>query len=484
MTLRARIFLSMIAIIVLSSILMASITIFHFKRENEQYHKERLTRKEDAIHASIDYFLEQDVHSQKTDSITPLFNDKICQLADINNLDINIFDLSGHLLITSKPELFDSNTLSDTLERVILHRLSAGESRVVIQKNTDNLDYLSTYEYISSSIGNPMAIVNVPYFQSDSFHKRELKEFLSSLAQIYLLLLIGAGFLAYFLSNYITSSLTAVRARIKDIRIGEQNEPLQWEHDDEIGALVREYNRMLNELAKSAALLAKSEREGAWKKMARQVAHEIKNPLTPMKLTVQMFERKLEPNDPDFKQKLKTFTNTLVEQIDTLSSIASSFSAFAQMPAQQHESLYLNATLRPCIALFQHHTVHFETKASDDIRIQADKEYLIRVMNNLLTNAVQSIPEGRVAQISVLAYPPDKGVVKVEVKDNGCGIPERQYEQVFEPDFTTKSSGAGLGLAMVRNIMQSFGGSIVLHSEEGVGSTFELRFLEASHDLN
>ena len=484
MTLRARIFLSMIAIIVLSSILMASITIFHFKRENEQYHKERLTRKEDAIHASIDYFLQQDPMAQSADSITPLFNDKICELADINNLDINIFDLSGQLLITSKPDLFDTKTLPDSLDKLILNRLAAGESRVVIEQSSESTEYLSTYEYISSSKGMPIAVINVPYFQSDSFHKRELKEFLSSLAQIYLLLLIGAGFLAYFLSNYITSSLTAVRARIKDIRIGELNEPLEWEHDDEIGALVVEYNRMLRELSKSAALLAKSEREGAWKKMARQVAHEIKNPLTPMKLTVQMFERKLTPNDPDFEEKLKSFTKTLVEQIDTLSSIASSFSAFAQMPAQQHESLYLNSTLRPCIALFQHHIVNFETLASDETRIKADKEYLIRVMNNLLTNALQAVPEDRTPEITVRASPPEEGVVRVAVIDNGCGVPKNQFSQIFEPDFTTKSSGAGLGLAMVRNIMQSFGGSVVLHSEEGVGSTFELRFLEANDAPN
>ncbi|QTN38222.1 GHKL domain-containing protein [Cryomorphaceae bacterium] len=479
MTLRARIFLSMIAIILLSSILMASITVYHFKRENEQYHLERLQRKEDAIHTSIDYFLQQDVSAQRTDSITPLFDNKICEVADVNKLDINIFDLEGQLLIASNTKLFDMEILQDSLDPLVIQRLRNGETRVVMQQDLDTTKFLSTYEYLNSSMGEPLAVINVPYFQTDSFHKRELKEFLESLAQIYVLLLIGAGLLAYFLSNYITSSLTAVQARIKGVRIDGQNERIEWEHDDEIGALVNEYNRMLGELAKSADLLAKSEREGAWKKMARQVAHEIKNPLTPMKLTVQQLERRLKPDDPEFESKMKSFTNTLVEQIDTLSSIASSFSAFAQMPVQNHQELELNRTLKSCTELFTHQTVTFTSEHADEVCITADKEYFIRVMNNLLTNAMQSIPEDREAKISV-ALRADATHAFIEVRDNGCGIPQEQLEQIFEPNFTTKSSGTGLGLAMVRNIVQTFEGTIQVSSEVEVGSTFTLTLPRAS----
>ncbi len=479
MTLRARIFLSMIAIILLSSILMASITVYHFKRENEQYHLERLQRKEDAIHTSIDYFLQQDLSAQRTDSITPLFDNKICEVADVNKLDINIFDLGGQLLIASNTKLFDMKILQDSLDPLVIQRLRNGETRVVMQQDLDTTKFLSTYEYLNSSMGEPLAVINVPYFQTDSFHKRELKEFLESLAQIYVLLLIGAGLLAYFLSNYITSSLTAVQARIKGVRIDGQNERIEWEHDDEIGALVNEYNRMLGELAKSADLLAKSEREGAWKKMARQVAHEIKNPLTPMKLTVQQLERRLKPDDPEFESKMKSFTNTLVEQIDTLSSIASSFSAFAQMPVQNRQELELNRTLKSCTELFTHQTVTFASEQSEDVCITADKEYFIRVMNNLLTNAMQSIPEDREAEISV-ALRADATHAFIEVRDNGCGIPEKHLEQVFEPNFTTKSSGTGLGLAMVRNITQTFEGTIEVSSQIDVGSTFTLTLPRAS----
>lgn len=479
MTLRARIFLSMIAIILLSSILMASITVYHFKRENEQYHLERLQRKEDAIHTSIDYFLQQDLSAQRTDSITPLFDNKICEVADVNKLDINIFDLEGQLLIASNTKLFDMKILQDSLDPLVIQRLRNGETRVVMQQDLDTTKFLSTYEYLNSSMGEPLAVINVPYFQTDSFHKRELKEFLESLAQIYVLLLIGAGLLAYFLSNYITSSLTAVQARIKGVRIDGQNERIEWEHDDEIGALVNEYNRMLGELAKSADLLAKSEREGAWKKMARQVAHEIKNPLTPMKLTVQQLERRLKPDDPEFESKMKSFTNTLVEQIDTLSSIASSFSAFAQMPVQNRQELELNRTLKSCTELFTHQTVTFASEQSEDVCITADKEYFIRVMNNLLTNAMQSIPEDREAEISV-ALRSDATHAFIEVRDNGCGIPEEYLEQIFEPNFTTKSSGTGLGLAMVRNITQTFEGTIEVSSQIDVGSAFTLTLPRAS----
>ena len=400
-------------------------------------------------------------------------------MADVNKLDINIFDLEGQLLIASNTKLFDMKILQDSLDPLVIQRLRNGETRVVMQQDLDTTKFLSTYEYLNSSMGEPLAVINVPYFQTDSFHKRELKEFLESLAQIYVLLLIGAGLLAYFLSNYITSSLTAVQARIKGVRIDGQNERIEWEQDDEIGALVNEYNRMLGELAKSADLLAKSEREGAWKKMARQVAHEIKNPLTPMKLTVQQLERRLKPDDPEFESKMKSFTNTLVEQIDTLSSIASSFSAFAQMPVQNRQELELNRTLKSCTELFTHQTVTFASEQSEDVCITADKEYFIRVMNNLLTNAMQSIPEDREAEISV-ALRSDATHAFIEVRDNGCGIPEEYLEQIFEPNFTTKSSGTGLGLAMVRNITQTFEGTIEVSSQIDVGSAFTLTLPRAS----
>lgn len=213
--------------------------------------------------------------------------------------------------------------------------------------------------------------------------------------------------------------------------------------------------------------------------MARQVAHEIKNPLTPMKLTVQQLERRLKPDDPEFESKMKSFTNTLVEQIDTLSSIASSFSAFAQMPVQNRQELELNRTLKSCTELFTHQTVTFASEQSEDVCITADKEYFIRVMNNLLTNAMQSIPEDREAEISV-ALRSDATHAFIEVRDNGCGIPEEYLEQIFEPNFTTKSSGTGLGLAMVRNITQTFEGTIEVSSQIDVGSTFTLTLPRAS----
>lgn len=469
LTLRQRIFFSMLLLIIVSFALTGAVSFFHFKSENEQYHQERLRRKEYAVNESIDYFLSTQEANNNTDSIVQLFDTKICELADINNMDINIYSLKGMRLITSNPQLYDDNIVSEQLPSSLLAAIAKNPDQLLVKTRNDtlNLNYLSTYNIIRNAQRQPIAIVNLPYFDTQDIHREDLTDFLITLSQIYLVLFLVSTLLAYLLSNYITGSLIAIATELKKIRLGSNNERLKWKFDDEIGTLVDEYNRMLNELEASAIKLAQTERESAWKEMARQVAHEIKNPLTPMRLNVQYLERTLATENPE---KLKDFTEGMLVQIDALSNIAEAFSRFATMPALKAEEFSLKELVHTTTALYADYNLEFQTDQPDANMI-GDKDQVLRVMNNLITNAIQAIPPERESKIVVRLFHKDAGT-QITIEDNGIGITEEQGEKIFEPRFTTKTKGMGLGLAMVKKIVDSFGGKIWFESTPNISTTF------------
>ncbi|MEM7185325.1 MAG: ATP-binding protein, partial [Bacteroidota bacterium] len=220
------------------------------------------------------------------------------------------------------------------------------------------------------------------------------------------------------------------------------------------------------------AQLAANEREAAWREMAKQVAHEIKNPLTPMRLTVQSFQRKFDPDDPNIEEKMDEYSNTLIQQIDTMSSIASAFSTYADMPAQQDETLNLVRITKLSMEIFNEDYIYFSSE-EDELISKFDRTQLIRVVTNLIKNSVQAIQQKQPEnpRIDVEVYSEDNWAY-ITVADNGTGISEENKEKVFEPKFTTKSSGMGLGLAMVKNIMETYGGTISFESEPSEGTKF------------
>lgn len=462
LSLRARIFISMLFMILVSFILTGLISLYHFQDESSEYHQERLRRKEYAIESNIEYFLASHPAQQVTDSLPALFSNKICELSDVHNLDINLFSPNGELIITNNAYLFDDGFLSKTVPNEILESISEGERRF-IQPSADTSDVMLIYSTLYNNAGEPLAILNLPYFESSDLPENDL-EFLETLFTLYMLLFIGAAVLAYFLSNYITHSLTVIANKMRKLQLGK-NEPIYWKSEDEIGELVYEYNRMMSELEQNAIKLAQSERETAWKEMAKQVAHEIKNPLTPMRLSVQMLERKLKVDDP---QRLQEFTESMISQIDALSNIATAFSRFASMPEMQLEKVELKSFIEKFRAA--HEGLNLDLPEVD-VEVAVDKDQFTRVLNNLILNAQQAIPEDRKPHI-ILGYEIADSSVRVFVKDNGSGIPESRNEKVFEPSFTTKTQGMGLGLAMVKNIVKGFDGTITFTSVVGQGTTF------------
>ena len=290
-------------------------------------------------------------------------------------------------------------------------------------------------------------------------------------------LFVGAIIFSFFLSRYITSSLRLIGEKLKAIKLNKENTKLIWSSNDEIGELVNQYNLMIDHVERSATLLAQSERESAWREMAKQVAHEIKNPLTPMKLNVQHLERSLNPNSDDFQERLALFSERMIRQIDSLAFIANEFSNFAKMPQAQFSQIDLLKKVEASIEIFKNEeyaSIEFEKKMDKAI-INGDKAQILRVFNNLLKNAIQSMDISKKGIIHVLITE-EKGYYIVSIKDTGKGIPKENYDKIFVPNFTTKTSGSGLGLAMVKNIIENHKGQIWFESQVDKGTTFYMKF--------
>jgi two-component system, NtrC family, nitrogen regulation sensor histidine kinase NtrY len=278
---------------------------------------------------------------------------------------------------------------------------------------------------------------------------------------------------AVFISNQITRPLVLIQENLQKMQLGKRNEPIQYKRDDEIGSLVKEYNKKVDELAVSAELLARSERESAWREMAKQVAHEIKNPLTPMKLNIQHLQR-AKGDGEEFKKYVERVSAVLIEQIDNLSNIATEFSNFAKIPTARNQVFLLAEQLQKIIELFESHEnveIKFHPSKLENIEVNADREQLSRALINLLKNAIQSIPEGQTGKIDIHLKRRDH-MALILVTDNGAGIPEELREKLFSPSFTTKSSGMGLGLAIVKNIVENFAGKIWFETDTEKGTTF------------
>jgi two-component system nitrogen regulation sensor histidine kinase NtrY len=473
LSLRSRIFVYMILLVLVASVLIAAVTLYQYNEQSKDYHKERLERKEAQLLSSINYVIRGTTWPRETEYLDLIFKDKIYEIADNLNAEFNIYDLGGTLVKSSKPS-FEKDTLMTCMSADILNNLmNSVDKRYVETNEVLGGDYRTSYTIFTDFKSKPLGILNVPYFEDDSFNEDELREFLVRLGYAYFVMLLVAIAFAYFVSRYITRSLKTISDKMGETRLEKRNQKIELKGaSEEVAILVESYNSMIDELEESAVKLARGEREQAWREMAKQVAHEIKNPLTPMRLSVQSFQRKFDPNDPDAHKKIDEYSKTLIQQIDTMSSIASAFSNFAKMPAQKNETLNVVEVVDLALDIFTEDYLTFKCDKKEIIA-KLDRTQLIRIITNLVKNAIQAISENENPKVDIELMDDNKNVI-ITVSDNGHGITEENIPKVFEPKFTTKTSGMGLGLAMIKNIIETYKGSINFTSTEEEGTTFKV----------
>ena len=468
---KTRIQFSMVFAVVITLILVGIITYVsittQYLNQQDLMIKDKITRITDAFESG-----QLNQYLKHMNEETQLAFDR---LADSYSTDLILFDRQGSLLITTQPKIYEYGLLANKMNGRAFISLNREQNSEFINDNETlgSLKYKSAYAPLRDIKGNVVAYLQLPYFSNEADYEERIGSLLNIMINIYALIFIAIGLFAVIIARQITAPLNFIQANLGKIIYGKKNEPLKWDRDDEIGALVKEYNNMIAALESSAQKLAQSERESAWREMAKQVAHEIKNPLTPLKLGLQLLEKSWRDKDPKFDQKFERFSKSFVEQIESLSSIASEFSAFAKMPDTRIERINIFNMLNQAVTIFKQMdnlTIEYHP-ADGPFYINADRDQLLRCFNNLLKNAIEATPPGRHGLINIDYVITDTNIL-LTIKDNGNGIPESMWEKIFEPNFTTKSSGTGLGLAFVKNSIENAGGKVWFETSLGVGTTF------------
>lgn len=472
--LKFRIQAAIISIVFVSLLVVASATIWYNVREYKEKHQNDLNEKMISISEEIDMRLE-DVDFISADLMDWLQRE-LAKLSNIFRTDINIYGTDGKLLASSRSEIFNRGLVSRRLNAQAYYEIFENFQINYFQpEQIGELSYLSAYKPIINNSGEYLGVINLPYFIKQDRYSQELSTIIVAFINLYVFLLLASIIVAIFIANQITRPLVLIQENLQKMELGKRNEPIYYSRKDEIGSLVKEYNKKVDELAVSAELLARSERESAWREMAKQIAHEIKNPLTPMKLNIQHLQR-AKGEGKEYNEYIERVTNTLIEQIENLSNIATEFSNFAKIPTARNQVFKLAEQLQKVIDLFDSHTrvkIEFHPNGLDYIKVNADREQLSRAIINLVKNGIQAVPEERNGIIQINLSQRDHMAV-ISVSDNGEGIPPDLRDKLFSPSFTTKTSGMGLGLAIVKNIVENFAGKIWFETEHKKGTTFYL----------
>ncbi|HTQ28469.1 MAG TPA: HAMP domain-containing sensor histidine kinase, partial [Puia sp.] len=489
LNIRSQIHATIISVSLFSFLVIGVATIFFFINRYNRNNQDRLSNSMKIVVNEMQHRLPGLASLNDSSNIENLIpphqlENLIDNIAEINGTDINLYNLRGSLLVSSNPFVYTKGILSENMHPLAfyyMHMLNSVE--FYNSEEMGRISYKSIYCPVRNGSGVACAYLNIPYFSTEDELNDEISKFLVTIINLNVFIFLIAGTIALFLTNRITSSFSLISEKMQRVNLGKTNEVIEWKNNDEIGVLIREYNRMVTKLEESAAALAKSEREGAWREMARQVAHEIKNPLTPMKLSIQYLQKAIDNNSVNVKEMTASVAKTLVEQIDHLSKIAADFSQFANIGNPKNEVFDLHEMLYSLTSLYEttENLLFKWVPVHQRIMLFADKTQLNRLFTNLLQNALEACVGQDKRVISISEELNHESIV-IKVSDNGEGIPEAMHSKIFMPNFTTKSSGTGLGLAMSKTIVEQARGKIWFDTKEGEGTTFfvELPILRAS----
>lgn len=469
-SLRNRVFFGFLLVCLLSVAASSLVPYFVLRNNSIEQSKIDMQEKTNAVMRFLDYAVSRSLIG--TEDLPKVLENKIYEIADINRHDIIIYDLNGNYLMSNKEEsLIEQKKVPIN----IVNKLLATDARVDI-KGYDKVKEAartSSYMILRNNALEPIGIIYIPLYHDESAYFDVLHKYVKYILLVDVFLILFSIWISWITSNNLAKTITKFSDMITRITLFENElRPIKYYKNDELNALARAYNRMILQIQDQKERLRFKASEEAWREMAKQVAHEVKNPLTPMKLTIQNFERKFDPEDPNIREKVQQMSKTVVDQIDLIATVASAFSEFAKLPEKNNEVINLNAEVEDILRVFNDDSIFLHTN-KNNIMINMDRIYLSRIITNLVTNAKQAQSDERKLIINVDVEQHQRRVM-ISVQDNGIGIPENMYERIFEPNFTSKSSGMGLGLAMVRKMVEDYKGEIIVKSEEGKGSTFTI----------
>lgn len=461
-------FFGFLLVCFLSVVATSLVPYFVLRNNSMQQSNIDMQEKTNAVMRYLDYAVSRTL--VETEDLPTVLGNKIFEIADINQHDIVIYDLKGNYLLSNKDEsLIDQKTISID----IINKILSTDARVDLTRYDAAKDakLTSSYLLLKNNELEPIGIVYIPLYHNESAYLDVLHQYVKYILLVDIFLILFSIWISWVTSNSLAKTITKFSDMITRITLFENEmRPIRYYKNDELNALARAYNRMILQIQDQKERLRFKASEEAWREMAKQVAHEVKNPLTPMKLTIQNFERKFDPEDPNIRERVKQMSKTIVDQIDLIATVASAFSEFAKLPEKNNEVINLNTEVEDILRVFNDDSIFMHANKSN-IMINMDRIYLSRIITNLVTNAKQAESDQRKLIINVDVEQHQRRVM-ISVQDNGIGIPENMYERIFEPNFTSKNSGMGLGLSMVRKMIEDYKGEISVKSEVGKGSTF------------
>lgn len=475
---RMRIQLTIIGILLFSLLFVAGITVYFILQQYSRKYYQAYGEKLQSIYLELYNNLSQEQklsyiwHSDEYSNLESLLQ----HLSNLFSTDIHLYGIDGRLIASSRSEIFEKGLYSNRIDPMAYYQLSRNRKTEYVQNEwIGGLKYFSIYTPLVNRQGRVIAYVNLPYFTQQSKLSDEISTFLLAIINVYIIFILIAVTIAVVTTNKLTRPLQIVQESIAQMKLGKGNIKIRYPGQDELGNLIEEYNKKVEELEHSVEVLSKVERESAWREMARQVAHEIKNPLTPIKLSIQQLQRRINTEQTIDVEYFQRVTQAIIEQIDNLSAIATAFSNLAQMPTPRKDKVNLNQIIDEVVTLYQDSKVNFTLHLDDDgCWIMADKEQMRRVFINLINNAIQAIPQGETGNIIITVKGGSRRTVIVE--DDGIGVPMDMRDRLFQPNFTTKTSGSGLGLAICKSIVEYIGGNIRFEPRQPKGSRFILTF--------
>ncbi len=469
-SLRNKIFIGFMIVCFFSIIGSTAMSYLIIKRSAEEQSRTEMQNKFEALMKTLDYAVS---HTNVTQEkyLAEILQKRIYEISDINKHDVIIYDLHGGYLVSNK----EINLVQQKkIPSKILDKILYSDKRVDIKEFDEKIgnEMTSSYIVLKNNMLEPIAIVYFPFYHNGDVYSGAFHKYIQYIILVNLFLILLSVWISWIISKNLTKAITKISELFTRTNLfGKEMKPIKYFHNDELSGLVKSYNKMIYQIEDQKLLLANKEREEAWREMAKQVAHEVKNPLTPMKLIIQNFERKFDKADPEIEHKVQNLSKSLVDQIDLVATVASAFSEFAKLPTKNDETFNLKEELENLVRVFNEDGNIFFHANKNEIYVKMDKIYLSRIFTNMITNAKQAVVDGRKSHIKVELEHFNKKVT-ITIEDNGAGIPKDKLEQIFEPNFTTKNSGMGLGLTMVRKMIEEYKGEISVKSEVGKKTKF------------
>lgn len=478
LTIRSKITVTVLSTSLLSLVFLALLTVSFLKNRYKETQQKSLQNLMFYLGQNIVHYIENLPEARSADRNAYASQDKALtqlleNLSEEQAVDINLYNAQGYLVASSLKNLYQRGFLTPFIDRKVLTDLRTGLwANLLTTESIGGLEYKSHYLPLRDNNNETVAYLNLPYYASREEQRKEISSIIIVLVNIYTVIFFIAGIVALLISNSIIRSFRLLIDQFRSIRL-KHNVVIHWPYHDELGLLVKEYNEMILKVEDMAAKLAYSEREAAWRELAMQIAHEIKNPLTPMKLNIQYLQQVSRSGRGDIEPLVSRLTESLIEQIENLNIIATEFAHFAKMPEARPELLHVDENLRTVAGLFtKEQDIDLELiNPFPDLHVYMDKSYFIRIFNNLIKNAEQAIPHDRRGKI-VLRVKKQRQEVIISVEDNGTGIPQALQAKMFVPHFTTKSSGSGLGLSMCKKMVEISDGRMWFETEIGMGTVF------------